>query len=257
MPPPEQAIDHDPEQEQGVSQEIAAPFVRLIHQDERPFHAHAPDPAWSPPQSAAQMVEQPSHSNAKIAPEAMGIPVNPYFLDGIAEPDQQNSSAGAIDFIHNNPIFEFHPVSYTNDPFRVAQNDRMIAINSALQVDLTGQVVSDSIGTCFYSGFGGQVDFIRGAARSKGGKPIIALPATAKDDSISRIVPMPDPGSGVVTSRADVHYVVTEYGVAYLHGKNIRQRAEALINIAHPKFRNELFEYAGKQRWLRAAEKLV
>jgi len=162
-----------------------------------------------------------------------------------------------FDFIHNNPIFEFHPTSYTNDPFRIAQNDQMIAINAALQVDLTGQVVADSIGSYFYSGFGGQVDFIRGAARSKGGKPIIALPATAKDDSISRIVPMLDPGAGVVTSRADVHYVVTEYGVAYLHGKNIRQRAEALINIAHPKFRNELLEYSSKQRWLKPAERLV
>ncbi len=162
-----------------------------------------------------------------------------------------------FDFIHNNPIFEFHPTSYTNDPFRIAQNDQMIAINAALQVDLTGQVVADSIGSYFYSGFGGQVDFIRGAARAKGGKPIIALPATAKDDSISRIVPMPDPGAGVVTSRADVHYVVTEYGVAYLHGKNIRQRAEALINIAHPKFRNELLEYSSKQRWLKPAERLV
>ena len=162
-----------------------------------------------------------------------------------------------FDFIHNNPIFEFHPTSYTNDPFRIAQNDQMVAINAALQVDLTGQVVADSIGSYFYSGFGGQVDFIRGAARSKGGKPIIALPATAKDDSISRIVPMLDPGAGVVTSRADVHYVVTEYGVAYLHGKNIRQRAEALINIAHPKFRNELLEYSSKQRWLKPAERLV
>ena len=162
-----------------------------------------------------------------------------------------------FDFIHNNPIFEFHPTSYTNDPFRIAQNDQMVAINAALQVDLTGQVVADSIGSYFYSGFGGQVDFIRGAARAKGGKPIIALPATAKDDSISRIVPMLDPGAGVVTSRADVHYVVTEYGVAYLHGKNIRQRAEALINIAHPKFRNELLEYSSKQRWLKPAERLV
>ncbi len=162
-----------------------------------------------------------------------------------------------FDFIHNNPIFEFHPTSYTNDPFRIAQNDRMVAINAALQVDLTGQVAADSIGSYFYSGFGGQVDFIRGAARSKGGKPIIALPATAKDDSISRIAPILDPGAGVVTSRADVHYVVSEYGVAYLHGKNIRQRAEALINIAHPKFRNELLEYSSKQRWLKPAEKLV
>jgi acyl-CoA hydrolase len=122
----------------------------------------------------------------------------------------------------------------------------MVAINSAIQVDLTGQVCADSIGTRPYGGFGGQLDFIRGAARSKGGKPIIALPSTAKGDAVSRIVPMLDPGAGVVTTRADVHYVVTEYGVAYLHGKTLRQRAEALIAIAHPKFRDGLYDFAVK-----------
>jgi acyl-CoA hydrolase len=155
-----------------------------------------------------------------------------------------------FDFVHDNPIFEFHPTAYTNDPFMISRNDNMVAINSALQVDMTGQVCSDSVGTKFYSGFGGQVDYIRGAARSKGGKPIIALPSTAKNDTISRIVPTLIPGAGVVTSRADVHYVVTEFGVAYLHGKTIRQRAEALISIAHPKFRDELREYCERLRWL-------
>jgi acyl-CoA hydrolase len=145
-----------------------------------------------------------------------------------------------FDFLHENPIFEFHPICYTNDPFIIAQNDRMVAINSALQIDLTGQVCSDSLGNKPYSGFGGQVDFIRGAARSKGGKPIIALPSTAKNGTLSRIVPMLSPGAGVVTSRADVHYVVTEHGVAYLHGKTLQQRAEALIAIADPKFQDEL-----------------
>ncbi len=124
------------------------------------------------------------------------------------------------------------PISYTNDPFVVAQNDRMVAINGALQVDLTGQVCADSIGTRPYSGFGGQIDFIRGAARSKGGVPIIALPSTARRGTVSRIVPVLEPGAGVVTSRADVHYVVTEHGIAYLHGKTLRERAEALIAIA-------------------------
>lgn len=147
------------------------------------------------------------------------------------------------DFVDNNPIFEFHPSDYTNDIFNVARNDNMVAINSALQVDLTGQVCADSIGYNFYSGIGGQVDFIRGAARSRGGKPIIALPSTAKDGTISRIVPFLDQGAGVVTSRGDVHYIVTEHGVAYLHGRNIRQRAEALINIAHPDFRDELLGF--------------
>jgi acyl-CoA hydrolase len=153
-------------------------------------------------------------------------------------------------FIHNNPAIEFYPSEYVNDPFIISQNSKMVAINSALQVDLTGQVCSDSMGNYFYSGIGGQLDFIRGAARSSGGKPIIALPSTAKEGAISRIAPNLYPGSGVVTSRGDVHYVVTEYGVAYLHGKTIRERAEALIEIAHPKFREELHEFACQQNFL-------
>jgi len=155
-----------------------------------------------------------------------------------------------FDFVDNNPIFEFHPTAYTNDPASIARNDNMVAINSALQVDLTGQVCSDSIGNQFYSGIGGQVDFLRGASRSKGGKPIIAISSTAQKSSISRIVPMLSPGAGVVTSRGLVRYVVTEYGVAYLHGKSIRERAKALIEIAHPRFRDELYQYCEKTKWL-------
>jgi 4-hydroxybutyrate CoA-transferase len=155
-----------------------------------------------------------------------------------------------FDFVDNNPIFEFHPTAYTNDPGHIARNDNMVAINSALQIDLTGQVCSDSIGSQFYSGIGGQVDFIRGASRSKGGKSIIAISSTAKDGAISRIVPMLSPGAGVVTSRGLIRYVVTEYGVAYLHGKTIRQRAQALIDIAHPQFREELYQFCEKTRWL-------
>ncbi len=149
-----------------------------------------------------------------------------------------------FDFIHDNPIFEFHPTAYTNDPFVIARNERMVTINSALEVDLTGQVCADSVAHLPYSGIGGQVDFMRGAAHSKGGVPIIALPGTAKNGTISRITPTLKPGAGVVTSRGDVHYVVTEFGVAYLHGKNLRQRAEALIQIAHPDFRDELLSAA-------------
>jgi acyl-CoA hydrolase len=145
-----------------------------------------------------------------------------------------------FDFIHDNPIFEFHRTAYTNDPFIIAQNDRMVALNSAIEVDLTGQVCADSMGHTPYSGIGGQVDFLRGAARSKGGLPMITLPATAKSGTVSRIVPRLQPGAGVVTSRGDVHYVITEHGVAYLHGKTLRQRAEALIAIAAPEFREEL-----------------
>jgi len=156
-----------------------------------------------------------------------------------------------FEFVDNNPIFEFHPTAYTNHPASIARNDKMVAINSALQIDLTGQVCSDSIGNQFYSGIGGQVDFLKGASYSKGGKPIIAISSTAKNDTISRIVPMLSPGAGVVTSRGLVRYVVTEYGVAYLHGKSIRERAQALIEIAHPKFRNELYEYCEKTKWLR------
>jgi 4-hydroxybutyrate CoA-transferase len=155
-----------------------------------------------------------------------------------------------FEFVDNNPIFEFHPTAYTNDPGLIARNDNMVAINSALQVDLTGQVCSDSIGNQFYSGIGGQVDFLRGASRSKGGKPIIAISSTAKHGTISRIVPVLDPGAGVVTSRGLVRYVVTEHGVAYLHGKSIRERAKALIEIAHPNFRPELYEYCEKTKWL-------
>ncbi len=161
-----------------------------------------------------------------------------------------------FDFIHDNPMFEFHPTQYTNDPFVIAQNDCMIAINSAIQVDLTGQVCADSIGSTPYSGFGGQLDFVRGAARSKGGKPIIALPSTAKGGTVSRIAPMLDAGAGVVTSRADVHYVVTEHGIAYLWGKTLHQRAEALIAIAEPKFRDELHEYAERSHYVHADEHL-
>ena len=155
-----------------------------------------------------------------------------------------------FDFVEDNPMFEFHPTAYVNDPDLIARNDNMVAINSALQIDLTGQVCSDSIGTYFYSGIGGQVDFLTGASGSKGGRPIIALPSTAKDAMISRITPILSPGAGVVISRASVHYVVTEYGVANLHGKSMRQRAKALIEIAHPKFREELYEYCEKTKWL-------
>jgi acyl-CoA hydrolase len=155
-----------------------------------------------------------------------------------------------IDYINDNPAFEFRPICYTNDPFVVAQNDRMVAINAALQIDLTGQVCSDSLGIKPYSGFGGQVDFIRGAARSKGGVPIIALPSTAKNGAVSRIASMLDPGAGVVTSRADVHYVVTEHGIAYLHGKTLRERAEALIAIADPRFRGELEDFAVRAHYM-------
>lgn len=155
-----------------------------------------------------------------------------------------------FDYIHNNPVFEFHPSQYINDPFVISRNDRQVAINSAIELDLTGQICADSIGYSFYSGIGGQIDFVRGSARSKGGKPIIALSSTALNESVSRIVPHLKEGAGVVTSRGDVHYVVTEFGVAYLHGKTVRERCQSLINIAHPKFREDLERKAHERKLL-------
>ncbi|HKY53614.1 MAG TPA: acetyl-CoA hydrolase/transferase C-terminal domain-containing protein [Anaerolineales bacterium] len=157
------------------------------------------------------------------------------------------------DFVDNNPVVELHPTEYVNDSYIIAQNDKMVAINSAIEIDLTGQICADSIGTRLYSGTGGQLDFIRGAARSKGGKPIIALPSvtvTGAGQRFSRIVPTLKPGAGVVTTRNDVHYVVTEYGVADLYGKSIRQRARALVEIAHPELREELEDQASKLKYI-------
>lgn len=161
-------------------------------------------------------------------------------------------------FIHDNPMFEFYPNEYSNDPFVIAQNAKMVAINSALEVDLTGQVCSDSLGTYFYSGIGGQVDFIRGAARSEGGKPIIALPSTVwvNGKRESRITSVLKLGAGVVTSRGDVHYVVTEFGAVNLHGLSIRERALALIHIAHPDFRDALMRDA-RERHLVYSDQIV
>ncbi len=157
------------------------------------------------------------------------------------------------DWVDNNPLVELRRTEYVNDPFVVAQNDRLVAINSAIEVDLTGQVCADSIGPKMHSAVGGQLDFIFGASRSKGGVPIIALPSTStlRDGSVvSKIVPMLKLGAGVVTSRNHVHYVVTEYGAAELYGKTVRQRTQALINIAHPKFREEITEKARELNYL-------
>jgi len=154
------------------------------------------------------------------------------------------------DFVHNNPGVAFRPTDYVNDPYVIAQNDKMTGINVALEVDITGQVAADSIGYRFYSGIGGQVDFIRGAGKSKWGRPIICLPSVTGDGSKSRITPFLSEGAGVVTTRGDVHYVVTEYGIAYLHGKSIRERVMSLIQIAHPKYREELLDFAKKHHYV-------
>ncbi|HBY63407.1 MAG TPA: 4-hydroxybutyrate CoA-transferase [Solibacterales bacterium] len=202
------------------------------------------------------------HRDLGIHSEMVSDGVVPLIESGVINGERKTLHRGKVllgfvlgaeklfNFINDNPMFEFRPTRYTNDPFVIARNDNMVAINSAIAVDLTGQINADSIGTRPYSGFGGQTDFMRGAARSKGGKPIIALPSTARNGTVSRIVPTLEPGAGVVTTRADVHYVVTEHGIAYLHGKNLRQRAEALIAIADPKFRGELIDFAEKAHYL-------
>lgn len=153
-------------------------------------------------------------------------------------------------FVHDNPMVDMRPVEYTNDTAIIRRHARMTAINSALEIDLTGQVCADSIGFEIYSGVGGQMDFMRGAALAPRGKPIIALPATARGGTVSRIAPLLRPGAGVVTSRAHVHWVVTEYGVANLHGKSLRERAAELAAIAHPAFRDELTAFAREHHYL-------
>jgi acyl-CoA hydrolase/GNAT superfamily N-acetyltransferase len=163
------------------------------------------------------------------------------------------------DFVDDNPMVEFHPCDYTNDPYIISQNKKQVAINAALSVDLTGQVNSDSLGHRFYSGIGGQVDFVRGAGRAREGKPIMVLPSTAtlEDGSIvSRIVPFLQPGSGVVITRGDIHYVATEWGIAYLYGKSVRERVLEMINVAHPDFREELLEHAKKWNYIYSDQKL-
>jgi acyl-CoA hydrolase/RimJ/RimL family protein N-acetyltransferase len=157
------------------------------------------------------------------------------------------------DLIDNNPMFAFHPTEYVNSPFVINQQHKMVAINTALEIDLTGQVCADSLGTKFFSGVGGQVDFNRGAAKAPGGKAIIALPSTATGGTVSRIVVHLSQGAGVVTTRAGVFYVVTEYGIAYLHGKSVQERALALISIAHPKFRADLLREAIEAKYLSTA----
>jgi RimJ/RimL family protein N-acetyltransferase len=147
-------------------------------------------------------------------------------------------------YIHDNPAIEFKAVDYTNNPLIIAQHDHMTAINSALEIDLTGQATAESIGKTFYSGIGGQADFMRGAALARHGRTILTLQSTAENGEVSRIVPFLKEGAGVTLNRGDIHYVVTEWGIAYLHGKNIRERAMELIAIAHPKFRSWLIKEA-------------
>jgi len=199
-----------------------------------------------------------NHRNLGVHSEMISDGIMDLLAAGAINNEKKNLNPGKVvtsfmigsrrlyDWADRSPVVEMRPCEYTNDSFNIARNDKVAAINSALSIDLKGQVCSDTLGKWFYSGIGGQVDFIRGASRSIGGKPIIALPSTAHagDEIVSRIVPYLDPGAGVVTSEGDVHYVVTEYGIASLSGKPVGQRAEQLISIAHPDFREELYNYA-------------
>jgi len=196
------------------------------------------------------------HKNLGVHTEMFSDSLIDLFESGVVNNSKKTLKKGKVvtsfcigsqrlyDFVDKNPHIEFHTSEYVNSPVNIAKNDNMVAINGAIEVDLTGQVVADSIGYQFYSGIGGQVDFTRGASLSSGGKPIIALSSTTCNGTVSKITACLSEGSGVVTSRGDVHYVVTEYGIAPLRGKSIRERALELIKIAHPKFRNELLAQA-------------
>lgn len=159
-----------------------------------------------------------------------------------------NGTRRLYDFVDDNPQVEFHPCDRTNDTALIRKNDNVVAINSAIQIDLSGQVCADSLGHRIYSGIGGQMDFIRGAALSRGGKPIIALPSTAMGGAVSRVVHELSPGAGVVTTRGHVHWVVTEYGAVNLHGRSLRERGEMLTSIAHPDHRGELLRWLAQVR---------
>jgi acyl-CoA hydrolase/GNAT superfamily N-acetyltransferase len=202
-----------------------------------------------------------------IHTEMFNDAIIPLIEDGIINGNRKTINRGKVtasfcygtrklyDYIHENQMFEFRPSEYVNDPFVISQHNNMVAINVALEIDMTGQVCSDSIGYDFYSGIGGQVDFNRGAARAKNGKAIITLPSTAKNGTISRIVPKLTEGAGVVTTRGDVHYVVTEFGIAYMFGKSIRERVLALAEIAHPDFRNEILREAKAKNYIYSDQK--
>ena len=201
---------------------------------------------------AAVLADLGNHRHLGIHTEMFTDGVLPLIESGVIDGSKKTVDPGKVvsafvlgtqklyDFVDDNPLVELHPVSYTNDVDVISAQRHMVAINSALAIDLTGQVAADSIGPRFYSGIGGQVDFIRGAARSEGGVPVIALPATARGGTVSRITAELLPGSGVVTTRGDVHWIVTEFGAINLFGRSIRERARELIKLAHPSFRTQL-----------------
>ncbi|MHA1925336.1 MAG: GNAT family N-acetyltransferase [Candidatus Thorarchaeota archaeon] len=214
------------------------------------------------PQAVCNNLQETGVKNLGIHTEMFSDSLIPLIENGVVTNKKKSIHKGQViasfamgtkklyEYIDNNPMFHFHDTAYVNDPYVIGQNKKMIAINSALEIDLTGQVCADSIGHKFYSGIGGQVDFIRGASRSPGGKAIICMQSTAMDGKVSRIVPRLSEGSGVVTTRGDVDVVITEFGLATLHGKTIRERVLSLIAVAHPDFRNDLLEAAKNMHYV-------
>ncbi len=212
---------------------------------------------------SAVLSQMTNHRHLGVHSEMFTDALIPLIESGVVDGSRKTLDPGVVvsafvlgtdhlyDYLDDNPAIELRPVTYTNDVAVITQQDNMVAVNSALSIDLTGQVVADSIGRRFYSGIGGQVDFIRGAARSKGGVPIIAMPSTAVGGTITRIVPDLDVGAGVVTTRGDVHWVVTEYGARNLFGRTIHDRARMLIEIAHPAFRESLAQSMSERLHLR------
>ncbi|MBX7137701.1 MAG: 4-hydroxybutyrate CoA-transferase [Oligoflexia bacterium] len=238
-------IEHQPRPETPVDGRIGELIANLI-EDRSTLQVGVgaiPDAVLSRLRGKADLgVHTETFSDGLVELVRLGVVTNRYkaLSPGRIVTSFVSGSRGVLDFVDDNPLVHFLPCDETNDTALIRKNDRVVAVNSAIQIDLSGQVCADSIGHKIYSGIGGQVDFIRGAALSKGGKPIIALPSTAQKGTVSRIVMELSPGAGVVTTRGHIHWVVTEYGAVNLHGKTLRQRAELLISIAHPDFRQEL-----------------
>jgi len=251
VPRDEEILEYSPEADTEAAQRIGKYVARLIEDGDTIQVGYG-----SIPNAILANLSEKKHLG--VHTELISDGVADLMKKGVIDNTRKNINRGktvatfcmgrraTYDYIHDNPAVEFRTIDYTNDPLVIAQHDGMVAINSALEIDLTGQATAESIGRTFHSGVGGQADFMRGAVLSRGGKTILALKSTAASDVVSRIVPALREGAGTTLIRGDIHYVVTEYGIAYLHGKNIRERAMELIAIAHPKFRPGLISEAKK-----------
>jgi RimJ/RimL family protein N-acetyltransferase len=249
VPYDEPLLEYQPQISDDIAQRIGKYVARLIHDGDTIQVGYGSVPN-------AILSNLYGKRNLGVHTELLSDGVVSLMQAGVIDNARKNVNPGrtvatfcmgtkeTYEYIHDNPVVEFHTIDYTNNPLVIAQHDNMTAINSALEIDLTGQATAESIASSFYSGIGGQADFMRGAVWACNGKTILVLPSTAQDGSVSRIVPFLKEGAGATLNRGDVHYVVTEYGIAYLPGKNIRERAMALISIAHPQFRPWLVEEA-------------